>query len=97
MHELEWRLIELTKNNRDGGDRTQQRRRQELRRLATQLRAAGYRDLKRPEQLGGRHVNALVDRWKADSPFRRDHEKLREHASLGVPQGREGIDHAERQ
>lgn len=66
MRELEWRLIELTKNNRDGSHRTQQRRRQELGRLAGQLHAAGYRDLKRPEQLGGRHINALVDRWKAD-------------------------------
>ena len=66
MRELEWRLVEMTKNNRDGSDRTQRRRREELGRLAKQLYAAGYRDLKRPEQLGGRHVNALVDRWKAD-------------------------------
>ena len=66
MRELEWRLIEMTKRSRDGSDRTQKRRRQELSRLAKQLRAAGYRDLKRPEQLGGRHVNALVARWQAD-------------------------------
>ena len=31
MRELEWRLVEMTKNNRDGSDRTQRRRREELR------------------------------------------------------------------
>ncbi|MDR2259465.1 MAG: integrase domain-containing protein [Azoarcus sp.] len=66
MDELTHTLRELCLRNRDGSFATQADRRRSLVLMARQLREAGFRRL-RATSLKGKHVEALLQRWKAEN------------------------------
>ncbi len=66
MKDLTYGFKQLTQRNRDGSFATQANRMRMLSLFADQLREAGYGNLKTADQLKGRHVEALVHRWKKE-------------------------------
>ena len=66
MHDLNYGLMRLCRRNRDGSFSTQARRSRELDLCARQLRELGYTRFKDPGKLKGRHVTALVERWRGE-------------------------------
>ena len=66
MKDLNYRLKGICNRNRDGSYSTRSRRWKELNLMANQLYQIGYTRLKDPDKLRGRHVTALVERWKAE-------------------------------
>jgi len=66
LKDLAFNFKKLTFSNRDGSFATQANRMRMLSLFSDQLHEAGYRQLKDPSQLKGRHVNALVERWKKE-------------------------------
>ena len=66
MRDLNYRLMQLCRRNRDGSFATRARRARELDLCARQLHELGYTRFKEPHKLKGRHVTALVERWKAE-------------------------------
>ena len=65
MRDLNYRLKGICNRNRDGGYSTRKRRWKELDLIGRQLHEIGYTRFKDPHRLKGRHVTALVERWKA--------------------------------
>jgi site-specific recombinase XerC len=65
MDDLTYTLRKLCLRNRDGGFTTQADRQRSLSLMARQLREAGFRQL-RATSLKGKHVEALLQRWKAE-------------------------------
>jgi site-specific recombinase XerC len=65
MDDLTHTLRKLCQHNRDGSFATQADRQRALRLMARQLREAGFRQL-RDTSLSGKHVEALLQRWKAE-------------------------------
>jgi hypothetical protein len=63
MKDLNYQLMKLCRNNRDGGFSTQATRRQVLDRIANQLHELGFRRMQ-PRSLKPKHVDALVSLWK---------------------------------
>ena len=66
MHDLNYRLKGICNRNRDGSYSTRSRRWKELNLMANQLYEIGYTRFKDPHKLKGRHVTALVERWKTE-------------------------------
>ena len=66
MRDLNYRLKGMCHRNRDGSYSTRSRRWKELNLIANQLYEIGYTRFKDPHKLKGRHVTALVERWKAE-------------------------------
>ena len=66
MRDLNYRLKGICNRNRDGSYSTRGRRWKELNLIANQLYEIGYTRFKDPQKLKGRHVTALVERWKAE-------------------------------
>lgn len=66
MHDLNYALKQLCRRNRDGSFSTQARRARELDLCARQLHELGYSRFKDPGKLKGRHVTALVERWRGE-------------------------------
>lgn len=64
MRDLNYRLKGICHRNRDGSYSTRSRRWKELNLMANQLHEIGYTRFKDPHKLKGRHVTALVERWK---------------------------------
>jgi site-specific recombinase XerC len=65
MDDLSYTLHQLCLRNRDGGFATQADRQRSLTLAARQLREAGFRQM-RATSLKGRHVDVLLQRWKAE-------------------------------
>ena len=65
MHDLNYQLKNLAKKYPVAGRATQRDREYALSLIANQLWEAGYKDLD-VDGLKGRHVNALVERWKKE-------------------------------
>jgi hypothetical protein len=65
MDDLSYTLRQLCLRNRDGGFATQADRQRSLTLAARQLREAGFRQM-RATSLKGRHVDVLLQRWKAE-------------------------------
>ncbi len=65
MDDLTYTLRELCQRNRDGSHATQMDRQRMLTLASRQLREAGFRQM-RATSLKGRHVNVLIERWKAE-------------------------------
>lgn len=67
MKKLEYKILQICHRNRDGSHTTQANRKSILSMCVEHLAQAGYpvQDLK-PHDLKGRHINALVKRWKND-------------------------------
>ncbi len=65
MHTLTYHLKQLAYRYPEGSYATQANRRSMLELCGDQLWEAGYKQM-RPEDLKGRHVTALLGRWKAD-------------------------------
>lgn len=67
MNKLEYGFDHILKRNKDGSYATQSNRRRMLSMFADQLKKAGYKTNEmRPSDIKGRHINALVRRWKID-------------------------------
>ena len=66
MRDLNYRLKGICNRNRDGSYSTRKRRWKELNLMANQLHEIGYTRFKDPHKFKGRHVTALVGRWKAE-------------------------------
>lgn len=66
MRNLNYELKELCRHNRDGSYATQYARERILTMIANQLHEMGFRDM-RATSLKPKHVQALVERWKAES------------------------------
>lgn len=67
MDKLHYQLKELTSRNRDGSFSTQSNRHRILQMCADHLKDAGYRTRELSvNDIKGRHVNALIRRWRAD-------------------------------
>ena len=64
MRDLNYRLKGICNRNRDGSYSTRSRRWKELNLMANQLHEIGYTRFKDPQKVRGRHVTALVERWK---------------------------------
>ena len=65
MRELNYELKQLCLRNRDGGFATQYARERILTMVANQLHEMGFKDM-RATSLKPKHVQALVERWKAE-------------------------------
>jgi site-specific recombinase XerC len=65
MDDLTYTLRQLCQRNRDGSLATQADRMRSLSLMARQLREAGFRQL-RAVSLKGKHVDVLLQRWKAE-------------------------------
>ena len=65
MRELNYELKQLCLRNRDGSFATQYARERILTMIANQLREMGFKDM-RATSLKPKHVQALVERWKAE-------------------------------
>jgi len=63
MKDLNYQLMKLCRDNRDGGFSTQATRRRLLDRIANQLHELGFRRMQ-PRSLKPKHVDALVGLWK---------------------------------
>ncbi|WP_291359084.1 phage integrase N-terminal domain-containing protein [Devosia sp.] len=66
MDDLTYELRQMCHRNRDGGRKTQAQRMQSLTLIARQLKEGGFRNM-RATSLKEKHVDALVDRWKAEN------------------------------
>lgn len=67
MKKLEHKILQICQRNRDGSHATQANRKAILSMCCDQLAQAGYRTQElTPHDLKGRHINALVKRWKDD-------------------------------
>ena len=66
MRDLNYRLLQLCRRNRDGSFATRARRARELDLCGRQLHDLGYTRFKDPHKLKGRHVTALVERWTTE-------------------------------
>lgn len=67
MNKLEFALHQICKRNRDGSHATQANREAMLTMFATQLKEMGYPvNQMKPSDLKGRHVNALIRKWRED-------------------------------
>jgi site-specific recombinase XerC len=65
MRDLNYQLKQLCRRNRDGSYATQADRERMLALFANQLHEMGYRHM-RAESLKPKHVEALLERWKAE-------------------------------
>jgi site-specific recombinase XerC len=65
MDDLIYTLRQLCQRNRDGSFATQADRQRSLVLMARQLREAGFRQM-RALSLKGKHVDVLLQRWKAE-------------------------------
>jgi site-specific recombinase XerC len=65
MDNLTYTLRQLCDRNRDGSHATQGDRENSLKLMARQLKEAGFRQLK-ATSLNGKHVDALLGRWRND-------------------------------
>src|SRR5258705_4535674 len=65
MHQLTYEVTQLTKAFREGSYASQADRHAMLKQMAEQLYDAGYRRL-HADELKGRHLHALLERWRAD-------------------------------
>ena len=63
MKDLNYQLMKLCKNNRDGSFSTQATRRRILDLIANQLRELGYRRMQ-ATSLKPKHINSLISLWK---------------------------------
>jgi integrase len=63
VKDLNYQLMKLCRDNRDGGYSTQATRRRLLDLIANQLQQLGFRRMQ-PKSLKPKHVNALVSLWK---------------------------------
>ena len=67
MNRLEYQLVKLCERNRDGSHATQANRKAVLSLFSEQLKECGYKvNQMRPSDLKGRHINALVTKWKSE-------------------------------
>ena len=67
MKKLEHKIQQILNRNRDGSHATQANRRAILSLCVEHLGEAGYKTAEMtPQDLKGRHINALVKRWKDD-------------------------------
>jgi integrase len=67
MTRLEYQFMQICLRNRDGSFATQSNRREILSLFTKQLHECGYKvNQLKPQDLKGRHVNALVKKWKAE-------------------------------
>lgn len=67
MNRLEYQLVKLCERNRDGSHATQANRKAMLSLFTEQLKDFGYKiNQMRPSDLKGRHINALVSKWKSE-------------------------------
>ena len=67
MNRLEYQLVKLCERNRDGSHATQANRKAMLSLFTEQLKDFGYKiNQMRPSDLKGRHINALVGKWKLE-------------------------------
>ena len=67
MNRLEYQLVKLCERNRDGSRATQANRKAMLSLFSEQLKECGYKvNQMRPSDLKGRHINALVTKWKSE-------------------------------
>jgi len=66
MHDLNFELKKLIDRSRDGSYATQANRARILSLIGNQLHEAGFKHMK-PQNLGGRHVNALLARWQREA------------------------------
>ena len=67
MNRLEYQLVKLCERNRDGSHATQANRKAMLSLFSEQLKECGYKvNQMRPSDLRGRHINALVTKWKSE-------------------------------
>ena len=67
MNRLEYQLVKLCERNRDGSHATQANRKAMLSLFTEQLKDFGYKiNQMRPSDLKGRHINALVGKWKSE-------------------------------
>lgn len=66
MDDLTYTLRQLCQRNRDGSHATKADRQRSLSLAARQLREAGFRQM-RASSLKGKHVEALLQRWKAEA------------------------------
>ena len=67
MNRLEYQLVKLCERNRDGSHATQANRKAMLSLFSEQLKECGYKvNQMRPSDLKGRHINALVTKWKSE-------------------------------
>ena len=65
MRDLNYQLKQLCRHNRDGSHQTQRDRERMLLLIADRLHVLGYRKMG-AQSLKPKHVEALVDRWKAE-------------------------------
>ena len=65
MDDLTYDLKQLCRRNRDGSAMTQAQRMHSLAAIARQLKEMGFRNM-RATSLGGRHVDALLERWDSE-------------------------------
>jgi hypothetical protein len=65
MDDLTYTLRQLCQRNRDGSFATQADRQRSLALMARQLREAGFCQMRAPS-LKGKHVDVLLQRWKAE-------------------------------
>lgn len=66
MDDLTFELKRLCRRNRDGSHATQADRMQSLVTMARQLKAMGFRNM-RASSLNGKHVDALLEHWRAQA------------------------------
>lgn len=67
MNKLEYGFNHILDRNKDGSHATRSNRKRMLFMFAEQLKDAGYKTNEmRPSDIKGRHVNALIRRWKLD-------------------------------
>lgn len=68
MNRLEYQLHQISHRNRDGSFATQSNRREMLSLFTRELREIGYKvNNLNPQDLKGRHVNALVKKWQSEN------------------------------
>ncbi|MDR2788780.1 MAG: integrase domain-containing protein [Candidatus Accumulibacter sp.] len=65
MDDLTYTLRQLCQRNRDGSFATQADRQRSLALMARQMHEAGFRQMRAPS-LKGKHVDVLLQRWKAE-------------------------------
>lgn len=67
MDKLQYGFNEVLKRNKDGSHATKANRKRMLMMFSDQLKECGYKTNKmRPSDLKGRHINALIKKWKDD-------------------------------
>jgi Phage integrase, N-terminal/Integrase len=66
MLDLAYAFKKLLERNLDGSHNTQGNREETLYLFAKQWHELGFKQFRRPEQISGRHVQALLKRWKSE-------------------------------